>query len=137
MRRAVVLVIALVTLLLAASPAAAHPTLVSTDPVADTRLDASPDVVTLTFSEPVELARDNSGDVVDEAGNSVTRGPAQQGRDKRTVQIPLVPGLQDATYTVRYSLIGADSHVVGGAFVFGVGDAELKEPFLGGIATGP
>jgi len=136
-RRAAILVMALVTLLLAAATAAAHPTLVSTDPVADTRLDASPDVVTLTFSEPVELARDNSGDVVDEAGNSVTRGPAQQGRDKRQMQIPLVPGLQDATYTVRYSLVGADSHVVGGAFVFGVGDAELKDPFLGGIATGP
>jgi copper transport protein len=136
-RRAVVLAIALVTLLLAAATASAHPTLVSTDPVADTRLDASPAAVTLTFSEPVELARDNSGDVVDESGNSVTRGPAQQGRDKRQMEIPLVPGLQEATYTVRYSVIGSDSHVVGGAFVFGVGGAELKDPFLGGIATGP
>jgi copper transport protein len=136
-RRAVVLAIALVTLLLAAATASAHPTLVSTDPVADTRLDASPAAVTLTFSEPVELGRDNSGDVVDESGNSVTRGPAQQGRDKRQMEIPLVPGLQEATYTVRYSVIGADSHVVGGAFVFGVGGAELKDPFLGGIATGP
>jgi copper transport protein len=136
-RRAAVLVIALVTLLLAATTAAAHPTLVSTDPVADSRLDVSPDAVTLTFSEPVELARANSGDVVDESGNSVTRGPAVQGRDKRQVQIPLIAGLQDATYTVRYSVIGADSHVVGGAFVFGIGDAELKDPYLSGIATGP
>ena len=58
-RRAVVLALTLVALLVTAATAAAHPTLVSTDPVADTRLDASPEVVTLTFSEPVELARDN------------------------------------------------------------------------------
>ncbi|HMO01138.1 MAG TPA: CopD family protein [Miltoncostaeaceae bacterium] len=137
MRRALVPALALVLFLLAAATASAHPTLVTTDPVADTKLGAAPAAVTLTFSEPVELARQNSGDVVDESGESATRGPAVQGGDTREVRIPLRPGLADGTYTVRYSVIGADSHVVGGVFVFGVGDGALKDPYLAGIATGP
>jgi len=137
MRRAPSLVLAVVLFLLAAATATAHPTLVSTDPAADAKLDAAPAAVTLTFSEPVELARQDSGDVVDESGDSASRGPAAQGSDQRVVRIPLRPGLADGTYTVRYSVIGADSHVVGGVFVFGVGDGELKEPYLAGIASGP
>lgn len=137
MRRALVPALALVLFLLAAATAAAHPTLVSTDPPADTKLGAAPAAVTLTFSEPVELTRENSGDVVDESGASAARGPAAQGNDARVVRIPLRPGLPDGTYTVRYSVIGADSHVVGGVFVFGIGDGALKDPYLAGISTGP
>jgi copper transport protein len=137
MRRALVPALALVLFLLAAATAAAHPTLATTDPLADTKLDAAPAAVQLTFSEPVELAGDNSGDVFDESGASAARGPAAQGEDKREVEIPLRPGLADGTYTVRYSVIGADSHVVGGVFVFGIGDGELKDPYLAGIASGP
>ena len=137
MRRALVPALALVLLLLAAATAGAHPSVVSADPAADTRLTAAPPAVTITFSEPVELARSDSGDVVDESGSSVASGPARQGGDQRVLRIPLRPGLGDGTYTVRYSLIGADSHVVGGVYVFGVGDGELKEPYLAGIETGP
>ncbi|MGE0027464.1 MAG: copper resistance protein CopC [Thermoleophilia bacterium] len=139
MRRALVPALALVLFLLAAATAAAHPTLVTTDPLADTKLDAAPAAVTLTFNEPVELARQNgeSGNVVDESGESANRGPAEQGTDKRQVRIPLRPGLPDGTYTVRYSVIGADSHVVGGVYVFGIGDGALKDPYLAGISTGP
>ena len=64
MRRALVPALALVLLLLLAATASAHPTLVSTDPAADTKLDASPQVVTLEFNEPVDLALQNSGDLV-------------------------------------------------------------------------
>lgn len=137
MRRAAVPLLALLVLLVVAATASAHPTVVRTTPAADTKLDVSPPTVQIVFSEPVELARTNSGDVVDESGDSATRGPAVQGRDTRTVQIPLRPNLSDGTYTVRYSVIGADSHVTGGVFVFGIGDAPLKEPYLAGIATGP
>jgi copper transport protein len=137
MRRALVPALALVLFLLAAATAAAHPTLVTTDPLADTKLGDAPAAVTLTFSEPVELGRQNSGDVVDESGQSAARGPAVQGQDARLVRIPLRPGLPDGTYTVRYSVVGSDSHVVGGVFVFGIGEGDLKEPYLAGISTGP
>jgi copper transport protein len=136
-RRLPVSLLSLVLFLLAAATATAHPTLVTTDPLADTKLDAAPAAVTLTFSEPVELARENSGDVVDESGESAARGPAGRGDDTRQVRIPLRPGLADGTYTVRYSVIGADSHVVGGVYVFGVGGGELKDPYLAGLSTGP
>jgi copper transport protein len=137
MRRALVPALALVLFLLAAATAAAHPTLVSTDPQADTKLGAAPQAVTLTFNEPVEIARQNTSDVVDESGASATRGPADNGEDKRQVVIPLRPGLTDGTYTVRYTVIGSDSHVVGGVFVFGIGQGDLKDPYLAGLKTGP
>ena len=137
MRRALPPVIALVVLLAWTATAAAHPTLTGTTPPAGTRVNASPPAVTLTFSEPVELGRDDSGDVVDGSGERVSRGPAVQDADTRQVTIPLRAGLPDGTYTVRYSIIGADSHVVGGGFVFGIGRGELGEPYLGGVASGP
>ena len=55
--------------------------------------------------------------------------------DARVVQMSLRSGLEDGTYTVRYQVIGADSHVIPGVFVFGVGAGELEEPFLAGAAT--
>jgi copper transport protein len=137
MRRAVAPLLVLVLLLAAAATATAHPSLVSTSPAADAKLSEAPAAVTITFSEPVELARTDSGDVVDESGGSVTRGPARLDEDTRIVRVPLRPGLAEGTYTVRYSIIGADSHVVGGVFVFGVGPGDLKEPYLAGIETGP
>lgn len=137
MRRVLVPALALVLFLLAAATAAAHPTLVTTSPLAGTKVDVGPAAVQLSFSEPVELAGENTGDVFDESGQSAARGPAEQGKDKREVEIPLRPGLPDGTYTVRYSVIGADSHVVGGVFVFGIGDGDLKDPYLAGIASGP
>ena len=38
---------------------------------------------------------------------------------------------------MRYSIIGSDSHVVGGVFVFGIGDGELGEPYFGSAEAGP
>jgi copper transport protein len=136
-RRLLIALVACVALLGAAGTAMGHAVLVSSVPAADARLDAAPSVVTLTFSEPVELVRGEDGDVVGGDGAPAPSGPARPGRDRSVVQIPLRGGLPDGTYTVRYSVIGADSHVIPGVFVFGVGAGELGEPVLGGSAGGP
>ncbi len=52
---AATVLVAAVTLLATAGPAAAHATLVGTDPVEGTVLPDAPEQVTLTFSEPVRL----------------------------------------------------------------------------------
>ena len=137
MRRALICLAALAMVLVAAATASAHPELLSTSPSADTRLATSPPVVTIRFNEPVELLRTESADVVDSSGTSATNAPARSASDARIVEIPLRPRLADGTYTVRYSIIGSDSHVVGGVFVFGIGDGELGEPYFGSAEAGP
>ena len=127
-RRALIVLAAVAMLLSAASTAWAHAVLVSSSPTADAKLAASPPQVTLTFNEPVQLLRGTDASVVDSQGAPVNSGPAANGSDSRTVVIPLRPGLPDGTYTVKYQIIGADSHVIPGVFVFGIGPGELGEP---------
>ena len=77
---------------LAAATAAAHPALVTTSPLAGTSWRRRRAAVQLTFSEPVELAGDNSGDVFDESGASAARGPAAQGDGQAAGGDPAAPG---------------------------------------------
>lgn len=137
MRRALVLLAAAVAFLSATGTAFAHAQLLKTDPPGNALLAASPPQVRFTFSEPVELPRADSIDVVDSSGVPVNAGNARLGADARTVEIPLRPGLPSGTYTVRWSVVGADSHVVGGVWVFGVGSGPVGQPYLQGTGKGP
>jgi copper transport protein len=134
-RRAPIALAALVLLLCGAGSALGHPYLVSTSPASEARLAASPRLVELTFNEPVEVLRGQDVEVVDEEGTGVTSGPPSNEDDASVVRVPLRPGLADGTYTIRYQVIGGDSHVVPGALVFGVGSGELAEPYLEGSRT--
>ena len=134
MRRALIAIAAVVALLATAATALGHASLVASSPTSDAKLAASPTVVTLTFSEPVQLLRSGDAQVVDGDGTPVNGGPARQPTDRRVVEIPLRSGLPGGTYTVRYSVIGSDSHVVPGIFVFGVGPGELAAPYYGASA---
>ncbi len=109
----------------------------ASSPAPDTKLAAAPSQVTLTFNEPVQLLRSDDVTVVDEDGTEANSAPASNGADERTVQIPLRPGLPDGTYTVRYLIIGADSHVIPGAYVFGIGPGPLGDPVFSAGGGGP
>jgi copper transport protein len=130
---------ALVACLLTPASALAHAVLIASSPTQSARLARSPTAVTMRFNEPVQILAPADLTVVDGSGNPVNSGPGARLRsDARQVRIPLRPSLPDGTYTVRYLVVSADSHVVGGYFVFGVGPGELKPPFLGGAGqTGP
>lgn len=120
-----------------APPALAHAVLISAAPAPQTRLAASPPQVTLRFSEPVELLRAADLDVVDDRGSPVAAGPGRRSpQDASELEIPLRPSLPDGTYTARYRILSADSHVIGGALVFGVGGGALGDAFLGGPGRG-
>jgi copper transport protein len=136
-RHALIALATVALLLTGASTALGHAYLTASSPEPDTKLEASPPLVTLTFNEPVQLLRSGDATVFDEEGNEVNSAPADNGQDSRTIQIPLRPGLPDGTYTVRYQIIGADSHIIPGAYVFGVGPGELGEPYFGGGGGGP
>lgn len=137
MRRALIALTVVIALLSTASTAFAHAYLVSSSPEADAKLQSAPAVVLLTFNEPVQLLRSSDAKVVDSEGTEVDASAARGAVDTRVVEIPLRPDLDNGTYTVRYQVIGADSHVIGGVYVFGVGPGELGEPFFGAAGGGP
>jgi copper transport protein len=137
MRRLLIAIVAVAALFATAGTAFGHAYLVSTVPSDGAKLAASPAAVTLTFNEPVQLLRAKDADVVDGKGASVGSGPARRAADSRVIQIPLRPDLPDGTYTVRYSIIGADSHVIPGIFVFRVGPGDLADPFFASAGGGP
>lgn len=108
-----------------AAPASAHATVVGTDPGDASRLEAAPQQVTITFSESVNFT---SGylKVVDGDGNEVSEGKADHpAGDATKVSVALRSGLGDGSYVASYRIVSADSHPIGGAFSFVVGDGPL------------
>ncbi|MGE3622056.1 MAG: copper resistance protein CopC, partial [Acidimicrobiia bacterium] len=102
------------------SPAAAHATLVASDPADGARLDAAPAQVRLTFSERVSA--DLGGlQVVDAGGSRVDRGAVEVTGS--VVEVGLRPDLPDGTYVATYRIVSADGHPVRGGLVFSVGEA--------------
>ena len=111
--------LALVALAALAFPAAAsaHATLRSTDPSYGKRLQRSPTAVVLHFDQSVD-ALPNAIKVYTAKGRMVS-GTTRTSGDKRTISTP-VPKLARGAYTVRWSAVSADGHVVSGVFTFGV-----------------
>jgi copper transport protein len=105
-----------------APPAAAHATLVSTDPADGARLESAPDRITLRFSESVSLGAGYAR--VLHADGTVHLSSASVDGDTLTIT-PQGDLPEDLGYLVTYRVISADSHPIAGAFSFTVGDAEL------------
>jgi len=136
-------------LLLAAGPlvgsASAHASLTSSTPAADETTERVPRKVTLNFDEPVAVER-GSVEVYDPQGRRVDQGAPYEdtaaGLNAVSVKV------RDAgrgTYTVSYSVLSKDGHVVAGSFVYhaversGSGEAVVPDDgprLLGsGLAT--
>ena len=105
-----------------ATPALAHATVVGTDPSDASRLEAAPARVTVTFSESVSA---DAGflEVVDSKGSQVSEGDVRS--DGPRVSVALKSGIGDGSYIVSYRIVSTDSHPIGGAFSFVVGDGPL------------
>jgi copper transport protein len=115
---AVVLGLAL-AVLAGSSPAGAHATLQTTDPVDDALVDAVPGTVTLGFDEPVD-ATTGSIQVIAPDGDRVD-GSLSDRDGGRTVGVE-VDGDARGTYTVAYRVVSDDGHTITGSFVFHVGE---------------
>ncbi|WP_059010201.1 copper resistance CopC/CopD family protein [Streptomyces specialis] len=130
----IAVVTAFVAVLLGATPAAAHSSLIGSNPADGEVVDTAPGVVALSFSEQVAVSGDairvldpagervDSGDVTDEGGN--------------THSVTLRAGLGDGTYTVAWQAISADSHPVSGAFTFSIGAPSATSVQLPDQAVG-
>lgn len=103
---------------LAASPASAHDELVSSDPAAESSVDALPAQLTLTFSG--ELATDPGAtelSVTDAAGASLADGePAVDG----TVVSQPLGGAASGVITVLWKVVSSDGHPISGELAFTV-----------------
>lgn len=110
----------------AASPAAAHDELVSTDPVADSQLTELPAALTLAFSAELLGGDDaNQVQVTDAAGTPLTDGPAVV--DGTTLTQPLA-GEASGSIRVLWRVVSSDGHPISGEFAFTVTGAESPTP---------
>jgi copper transport protein len=121
-RVATVLVIAVATVLGGATQASAHPTLLFTDPAADTAVPTSPPVISLVFGEAVTVGP-HAVAVLDGDGHPMPTGPASTARDGTVVTARLAGVLPPGTYLVRWQVTGSDGDLVDQEFRFAVGTA--------------
>jgi copper transport protein len=112
--------LAVLALLLAAPPAAAHATLVSTDPAEGEVVAETPDVVTFTYDEPVSLT-DGSIQVFDAAGEPVDSSATSEDE---IVTADLPDELAAGTYVVAWRVVSADGHPISGSLTFSIGAAS-------------
>lgn len=120
---------------LAPGIASAHASLVDSAPAADSRLEAAPDAIILTFDERIESKLFDVR-VLDRNGKKVNDRQAALSSDGKQLKLPL-PTAGDGVYTVTYRIVSTDGHPIAGAYVYAVGqpvpDGEGALP----AASGP
>lgn len=132
LRRGVLMAaVALVGVLAAGGPAAAHATLLVTTPLADSAVAEPPAYVELVFNERVVV---HEVVVRDPAGKRYPLGAAATGGGGRAVTVPVEADLPTGVYTVRWEVTGTDGDRHGDEFRFAVG-AAVVEPgtSIGGL----
>ncbi|WP_193227594.1 copper resistance CopC/CopD family protein [Aureimonas psammosilenae] len=99
-----------------ATEARAHATLVSAEPADNEVLQTAPTRLTLRFSEPVKLM---SLSLAAPTGETVAlKGAEVDGTD---VSVAVPANMAEGTHAIRYRIVSADSHPVGGSVLFSVG----------------
>jgi copper transport protein len=116
MRRIVLLATLLVALVAGTSAARAHASLIRSEPADRAVIAGPPPAVALTFNEPVSplvfRLLGPAGEVTE------LRGIAANGA---AITVALPAGLSRGTHLLSWRVISADSHPVGGAVTFSVG----------------
>ncbi len=112
----------LLAVLASAAPAAAHATLVGTDPVDGTVLARSPGEATLTFDERVSVPADGV-QAFDADGKPITTSASASDT---LVTVDLPDQLADGTYVVVWRVVSADGHPVAGSLTFSVGTPSVR-----------
>jgi copper transport protein len=126
------LLLGLALALVGASPAAAHASLASTDPPQNQVLASAPDAITLTFTEAVRPVAPRIK-VIGPDRSVVSAGAPSTNGTK--LVIPLGKDAGKGTYLVTFRVISADSHPIGGSFVFHVGAPSVDPPQEGEVAV--
>ena len=118
--------LALLLVLGSAAPAAAHATLISTDPADGAVLETAPEQVTFTFNESV-IGVPAGIEVFDATGAEVASTASVR---KAQLVVGLDEEVGEGTFVVVWRLVSADGHPIGGSLSFSVGQpsAEVDVP---------
>jgi len=119
--RALVVVAVAAIALAVPGTALAHVTLLSSEPVTQSRVDTPPTEIRLRFSQPVTITG-NAVQVLAPDG-TVLSGTSRTEDDDYVVVAPVSRLVDGTGYTVRWRVIGEDGHSPAGVFTFGVGIA--------------
>jgi copper transport protein len=114
---------ALLLALLAPSGAAAHASLVASDPAGEATLVAAPSAITLTFNEPVEPLAIR---LLNAAGADAAI--AQISRDGNRVIVMPAASIGEGAHVVSWRVISADGHPASGSLTFRVGESAAALP---------
>jgi copper transport protein len=124
------IIIAVAALLMTgAHHAFAHPFFIDSEPKPLARVSATPQTVTVIFSEPIEINYSRIA-VLGPDGARVDRNDASHANgDTTTLQVSMQPNLPEGVYTVTTRVLSAvDGHVVDNAYTFGIGVAPTGSP---------
>ena len=118
-----------------ATAAHGHAVLVDTEPLDRSALEAPPERIVLRFNEPVELPP--GGLRVHAAAAERVAVEVLDDPDPAVIAAALPVDLPTGGYVVTWRVISADSHPVGGAFTFTVGDApEVDDAVVAALFGG-
>jgi len=110
--------------------ASAHAELLTSDPQPGEVFDTAPTQVTLTFTEPVEIAL-GAIRLFDGTGESIDISPARYADGRGDVVEIDLSHLAHDSYVVDWRVVSSDSHPVHAAFTFQVGpDSNLSAGLL-------
>lgn len=124
-------VVAIVLLILGgrASVASAHADLLESTPAANSILATAPTEIVLTFTERVTPAV-GAVRLLDSDGTALDVGDVNQTGGGDTLAVAIPSTLDNGTYVVAWRAVSVDSHLISGAFLFSVGEAEATDPAL-------
>lgn len=109
-------------LLLASSLLRAHTHLEAAAPADGAVLKAAPPAVELTFGDEVQLLK---LELASATGATVAMDFQASGTASKTFSVSL-PALAPSTYTVNWTVLGADGHRIEGRFAFTVDPAAAE-----------
>lgn len=105
---------------LTAPPAFAHAHLTQQNPAANTQVSASPQALTMTFSEGIEPAFSGATLTGPKQEQIKTGKATRDEQDKKQLIIPLAQSLDAGTYTVDWHVVSVDGHKTKGHYTFSV-----------------
>jgi methionine-rich copper-binding protein CopC len=123
MKRLIVIMIAALIWALPTT-AMAHSKLQSATPAVDAKIDASPQSIEMVFNTKIEKI--STFMLFNEAGEQIETGDAKVDGDTMSGILP--SPLDNGSYTVKWTIIGADSHAVEGEYSFSVEAPAAPSP---------
>lgn len=127
---------AVLAILGAATPAAAHNSLIGSTPLDGSSVASGPTQIELKFDQPVQSGQGfNSVAVIGPNNDHWEGGPAQV--DSNVVTAPVRELGPAGTYTVGYRILSADGHSVSGELKFTLTKAGNGTPAPAGAQANP